>query len=149
MGKQAKQSRKYGAPLYAVAWPEGGLVFFAGGGGKKSSGIKNRCRATLICYSIAGSPTAQRLKHLVAAAPSGACDTVPVIWCRVVAARAQGESLSDEVAALELEDCPIRMAAHPSGNALVLALGGGGLARVNVARGDGDAAPSLSLATGG
>ena len=47
MGKQAKQSRKYGAPLYAVAWPEGGLVFFAGGGGKKSSGIKNRYRAPL------------------------------------------------------------------------------------------------------
>lgn len=74
---------------------------------------------------------------------------MPIIWCRVVAARARAESLSDEVAALELEDCPIRMAAHPSGNALVLALGGGGLSRVNVARGDGDAAPSLSLATGG
>ena len=70
------------------------------------------------------------------------------LGCRVVAARARGESLSDEVAALELEECPIRMAAHPSGQALVLALGSGGLARVNVARGDGDAATSLSLATG-
>lgn len=43
MGRQAKQSRKYGAPLYAAAWPEGDLIIFAGGGGKKSSGIKNRC----------------------------------------------------------------------------------------------------------
>lgn len=68
--------------------------------------------------------------------------------CRVVAARAEGETLSDEVAALELEDCPIRMAAHPSGKAVVLAFGGGGLARVDVARGDGDAAPSLTLAEG-
>lgn len=42
MGKQAQQSRKYGAPLYAAAWPEGDTVFVAGGGGKKSSGIKNR-----------------------------------------------------------------------------------------------------------
>lgn len=66
----------------------------------------------------------------------------------MVAARADGEALSDEVAALELEDCPIRMAAHPSGKALVLAFGGGSLARVNIARGDGDAAPAMSLATG-
>lgn len=67
---------------------------------------------------------------------------------RVVAATVDGEQLSDEVAALELEDCPIRMAAHPSGRALVLALGGGGLCRVNVARPDGSGgAPTLSLVT--
>jgi hypothetical protein len=151
MGKQAKQSRKYGAPLYAVAWPEGGLVFFAGGGGKKSSGIKNRClcRATLHLLQHRWRTDSTASAADVAVALPGALRCAPMIHCRVVAARAHGESLSDEVAALELEDCPIRMAAHPSGNALVLALGGGGLARVNVARGDGDAGPSLSLATGG
>lgn len=149
MGKQAKQSRKYGAPLYAVAWPAGGLVFFAGGGGKKSSGIKNRCRATLHLLQHRWRTDSTASAADVAVALPGADEASRMIHCRVVAARAQGESLSDEVAALELEDCPIRMVAHPSGSALVLALGGGGLARVNVARGDGDAAPSLSLATGG
>ena len=45
MGKNAPPSQKYGAPLYAVAWPTQELLFVAGGGGKKSSGIKNRCNS--------------------------------------------------------------------------------------------------------
>lgn len=43
MGKKLPPSQKYGAPLYAAAWPSANLVFVAGGGGKKSSGMKNRC----------------------------------------------------------------------------------------------------------
>lgn len=43
MGKKLPPSQKYGAPLYAAAWPSDNLLFIAGGGGKKSSGMKNRC----------------------------------------------------------------------------------------------------------
>jgi len=47
MGKKPPPATKYGAPLYAVAWPTQELLFIAGGGGKKSSGIKNRCLSLL------------------------------------------------------------------------------------------------------
>jgi hypothetical protein len=36
-------NRKYGTPLYGVAWPPGcDHILVAGGGGKQSSGIPNR-----------------------------------------------------------------------------------------------------------
>jgi hypothetical protein len=38
----AAANRKYGTPLYGVAWPPGGHILVAGGGGKQSSGIPNR-----------------------------------------------------------------------------------------------------------
>lgn len=60
----------------------------------------------------------------------------------------QGQALSDEVAALELEDCPIRMVSHPAGRLLVLALGGGGLCRVDLTVPEHGGAPVLALATG-
>mmetsp|Transcript_10317 Transcript_10317/g.31048 ORF Transcript_10317/g.31048 Transcript_10317/m.31048 type:complete len:383 (-) Transcript_10317:443-1591(-) len=107
MGKPPP-ARKYGAPLYAAAWPTGSTVYVAGGGGKKSSGIKNR----------------------------------------VVAAVVTNQTLSDEVAHLQLEDCPIRMAAHPAGKILVLALGGGGLCRIDLTVPEHGGAPVLALATG-
>ena len=43
MSGDPQPSRKYGAPLYCASWPAGEYLFVAGGGGKKSSGIKNRC----------------------------------------------------------------------------------------------------------
>ena len=52
--------------------------------------------------------------------------------CSVVALRCNGGQLSDELAALELDDCPIRMVGLPDGKILLLALGGGGLVRVDV-----------------
>lgn len=42
MGK-TEPARKYGAPLFGAAWPSGSVFYAAGGGGKASSGIKNRC----------------------------------------------------------------------------------------------------------
>lgn len=36
-------SRKFGAPLYCAAWPAGSYPIVGGGGGKRSSGIPNRC----------------------------------------------------------------------------------------------------------
>ena len=42
MGKK-QNVRKYGAPLYCAVWPAGDYALVAGGGGKKSSGIANRC----------------------------------------------------------------------------------------------------------
>ena len=67
--------------------------------------------------------------------------------CRVVAIRCKAGQLSDELAALELDDCPIRMVALPDGNTLLLALGGGGLVRVDVSASDGDS-PRLSVHAG-
>ena len=49
MGRKPPPSQKYGAPLYAVAWLSPEVLFIAGGGGKKSSGIKNRCVCGLGC----------------------------------------------------------------------------------------------------
>lgn len=68
---------------------------------------------------------------------------------RVVAAVVTNQTLSDEVAHLQLEDCPIRMAAHPAGKILVLALGGGGLCRIDLTVPEHGGAPVLALATGG
>lgn len=45
-------ARKYGAPLYACAWPAPGVVLLGGGGGKKSSGIPNR----LVLVAATGAP---------------------------------------------------------------------------------------------
>lgn len=66
----------------------------------------------------------------------------------MVAAVVQGQALSEEVAAVELEDCPIRMVSHPSGRLLVLALGGGGLCRVDLTVPEHGGAPVLARATG-
>ena len=59
-----------------------------------------------------------------------------------------GDALSDEVAALPLDDVPYRMAAHPSGGSLVVALSSGAVCRVDIDRGDTGGTPTLTLATG-
>ena len=71
-----------------------------------------------------------------------------VAWsCSVVALRCQGGQLSDELAVLELDDCPIRMVGLPDGKALLLALGGGGLVWVDVSDKEGGS-PRLTLHAG-
>lgn len=52
MGRK-QEARKYGAPLYCAAWPEGDYALVAGGGGKKSSGISNRYSYTLSSSDLA------------------------------------------------------------------------------------------------
>ncbi len=67
--------------------------------------------------------------------------------CSVVALRCNGGQLSDELAALELDDCPIRMVGLPDGKMLLLALGGGGIVRVDVS-GTEAGSPRLTLHSG-
>ena len=60
----------------------------------------------------------------------------------------KGGRLSDEVGELLTgDDAPLRMAAHPGGRALVLAMGKGGLQSVDV-QPQPDGPPTLMLATG-
>ena len=119
MGRKAPPfSQKYGAPLYAVAWPTQELLFVAGGGGKKSSGIKNRCTC-LPSSNASCNPALPRVNHAYDRTPwqlSGHRHSRFAGWSySVVALRCQGGQLSEEVAALELDDCPIRMVALPDG----------------------------------
>lgn len=65
-----------------------------------------------------------------------------------MAAVVKDETTSDEVSALVLEDCPIRMACHPSGRSLVLAMSKGGLSHVDVSVPEHGGAPMLTLASG-
>lgn len=71
------------------------------------------------------------------------------MWlCRVVAAVVKDETTTDEVSSLVLEDCPIRMACHPSGRSLVLAMSKGGLVHVDISIPGHGGAPVLTLASG-
>lgn len=101
-------ARKYGAPLYGAAWPAGNIFYVAGGGGKPSSGIKNR----LIAAAVVDGAT------------------------------------TDTVAVSDLDDCPIRMACHPSGQSLILAMNKGGLVRFNIVTPEHGGAPALVRVTG-
>ena len=38
-----RPAKKFGTPLYCAVWPKGDYAFVAGGGGKSSSGIANKC----------------------------------------------------------------------------------------------------------
>lgn len=54
----------------------------------------------------------------------------------------------DEAAALQLDNCPMRMVALPGGKALILALAGGGLLQIRVEPGEGSSPPTLTPLTG-
>eukprot|EP00192_Tetraselmis_astigmatica_P012728 CAMPEP_0117681084 /NCGR_PEP_ID=MMETSP0804-20121206/18756_1 /TAXON_ID=1074897 /ORGANISM="Tetraselmis astigmatica, Strain CCMP880" /LENGTH=399 /DNA_ID=CAMNT_0005490743 /DNA_START=40 /DNA_END=1239 /DNA_ORIENTATION=+ len=47
MKMQGGKAKKYGCPLYSAAWVSGSVLLMAGGGGKKTSGIKNKVLAVV------------------------------------------------------------------------------------------------------
>lgn len=68
---------------------------------------------------------------------------------RLVALRYEDGSVAEEeVAALQLDNCPMRMVALPGGKALILALAGGGLLQIRVDPGEGGSPPTLTALTG-
>jgi len=98
--------RKFGAPLYAAAFPAANYVLVGGGGGKGNHGLKNRI--ILAKYGLA------------AAAPNTA------------ASSKASPTLSDQLAEFTCPEEIRALAMHPSGSLAVAAVGSLGLVAVGV-----------------